>query len=33
MLPEDPELGSAVVGETTRSDEPATESGIDRSAR
>jgi hypothetical protein len=32
MLPEDPELGSAVLGETTGSDEPATESGIDRSA-
>lgn len=32
MLPEDPELGSAVVGETTGSGEPATESGIDRSA-
>ncbi|HEY7620593.1 MAG TPA: hypothetical protein VH834_12515 [Solirubrobacteraceae bacterium] len=32
MLAEDPELGSAVLGETTGSDEPATDSGIDRSA-
>jgi len=29
MLAEDPELGSAVIGATTGSDEPATESGID----
>ena len=29
MLAEDPELGSAVLGATTGSDEPATESGID----
>jgi len=28
----DPELGSAVVGETTGEDEPATEAGIDHSA-
>ena len=32
MLDEDPELGSAVLGQTTRSDEPATEDGIDLSA-
>jgi hypothetical protein len=32
MLAEDRELGSSVLGETTRSDEPATESGIDPSA-
>ena len=32
MLAEDPELGSPVLGETTGSDEPATEGGIDRSA-
>ena len=32
MLAEDPQLGSAVLGETTGSDEPATESGIDPSA-
>ena len=31
MLAEDPELGSAVLGATTGSDEPATESGIDPS--
>jgi hypothetical protein len=31
LLGEDPELGSAVLGETTGSDEPATESGIDES--
>jgi hypothetical protein len=31
MLAEDPELGSAVVGETTGSDEPATERGVDPS--
>ncbi len=29
MLAEDPELGSSVLGATTGSDEPATESGID----
>ena len=29
MLDEDPQLGSAVLGETTGSDEPATEAGID----
>jgi hypothetical protein len=29
MLPEDPELGSAVLGTTTGSDEPTTEDGID----
>jgi hypothetical protein len=29
MLGEDPELGSAVLGVTTGSDEPATEDGID----
>jgi hypothetical protein len=28
---EDPELGSAVLGQTTGSDEPATDSGIDPS--
>jgi len=28
----DPELGSAVVGQTTDSDEPATAEGIDRDA-
>ncbi len=32
MLAEDPELGSSVLGATTGSDEPATESGIDLSA-
>jgi hypothetical protein len=32
MLDEDPELGSSVLGETTGSDEPATEGGIDLSA-
>jgi hypothetical protein len=32
MLDDDPELGSAVLGQTTGSDEPATEDGIDRSA-
>ena len=30
MLPEDPDLGSSVLGETTGSDEPATEAGVDR---
>ena len=32
MLDEDPELESSVLGRTTGSDEPATESGIDLSA-
>jgi hypothetical protein len=32
MLAEDPELGSSVLGQTTGSDEPATESGIDLNA-
>jgi hypothetical protein len=32
MLAEDPELGSAVLGRTTGSDDPATESGVDLSA-
>ena len=32
LLAEDPELGSTVLGETTGSDEPATESGIDATA-
>jgi hypothetical protein len=32
MLADDPQLGSSVLGETTGSDEPATESGIDLSA-
>jgi hypothetical protein len=32
MLAEDPELGSSVLGRTTGSDEPATESGVDLSA-
>jgi hypothetical protein len=32
MLAEDPELGSSVLGKTTGSDKPATESGIDLSA-
>jgi hypothetical protein len=32
MLDEDPELGSAVLGQTTGSDEPATEDGVDLSA-
>jgi hypothetical protein len=32
MLAKDPQLGSSVLGETTGSDEPATESGIDPSA-
>jgi hypothetical protein len=31
MLAEDPELGSSVLGQTTASEEPATESGIDPS--
>ena len=29
MLGDDPQLGSSVLGETTGSDEPATEDGID----
>jgi hypothetical protein len=29
MLAEDPELGSAVLGRTTGSEQPATEDGID----
>ena len=29
MLADDPELGSAVLGRTTGSDEPATEGGVD----
>jgi hypothetical protein len=32
MLPDDPELGSDVLGGTAASDTPATETGIDRSA-
>jgi hypothetical protein len=32
MLAEDPELGSSVLGQTTGSDEPATESGVDPGA-
>lgn len=32
MLAEDPELGSSVLGRTTGSDEPATDSGVDLSA-
>ncbi len=31
MLDEDPELGSSVLGTTTASDEPATDTGVDRS--
>jgi hypothetical protein len=31
LLSEDPDLGSAVLGRTTGSNEPATEDGIDRS--
>ncbi|HEY6523472.1 MAG TPA: hypothetical protein VIY10_06870 [Solirubrobacteraceae bacterium] len=31
MLDDDPELGSSVLGETTASDEPATDTGIDTS--
>jgi hypothetical protein len=31
MLPDDPELGSSVLGATTGSDEPATETGVDPS--
>ena len=29
LLPDDPELGSSVLGKATGSDEPATEDGID----
>ena len=32
MLAEDPDLGSGVLGQTTGSDEPATDDGIDRRA-
>jgi hypothetical protein len=32
LLDEDPQLGSAALGRTTGSDEPATEQGIDREA-
>lgn len=32
MLEDDPQLDSAVLGETTGSDEPATEGGVDLSA-
>lgn len=32
MLPEDPELGSSVLGRPASSDEPATEGGVDLSA-
>ncbi len=32
MLPEDPQLDSSALGQTTGSDEPATDSGIDLSA-
>lgn len=32
MLDDDPELESSVLGETTGSDEPATERGVDLSA-
>ena len=32
MLAEDPDLGSVVLGQTTGSDEPATDDGIDRRA-
>ena len=32
MLADDPELGSAVLGRTTGSDEPATEDGVDLAA-
>jgi len=32
MLDDDPELGGDVLGETTGSDEPATEDGVDLSA-
>ncbi len=29
LLPEDPELGSSVLGRPARSDDPATETGVD----
>lgn len=29
LLPEDPELGSAVIGRPARSEDPATETGVD----
>lgn len=32
MLADDPQLGSSVLGQTTGSDEPATEDGVDLSA-
>jgi hypothetical protein len=32
LLPEDPELGSSVLGATTGSDQPATTDGVDLSA-
>jgi len=32
LLDEDPELGSAALGRTTGSDEPATEGGVDLAA-
>src|SRR3954447_12391921 len=32
LLADDPELGSSVLGETTGSEEPATEQGIDRAS-
>lgn len=32
MLEEDPELDSSILGQTTGSDEPATEGGVDLSA-
>jgi hypothetical protein len=32
MLPDDPQLTSSVLGETTGTDEPATEGGVDLSA-
>jgi hypothetical protein len=32
MLPEDPQLTSSVLGQTTGSDEPATEEGVDLEA-
>lgn len=32
LLDDDPQLGSSVLGETTGSDEPATDDGVDRSA-
>jgi hypothetical protein len=31
MLDDDPELGSSVLGQTTASDEPATDTGVDTS--